>query len=178
MLHRWCKVFILVIALLQSRPAVAQRLLDPPLTGRPEGFSGIVGRYQISAEAFPTEVQVEQPIKLHIIITGQTPPNFSAVKYEPKRENLHLFPETWEKQFYTEEMIDEHQVNRAKKTWTFVYRLRPKHTHIKEIKDIKCVYYDPVAPGTQKYVTRYLEAIPIVVKPRPTDGGPEVPDVV
>ncbi len=51
--------------------AVRARAL--PTAGRPERFSGLIGRYAIHAEASPTEVNVGDPINLTITVTGTTP---------------------------------------------------------------------------------------------------------
>ena len=60
--------------------ALAQSpIVDPPLAGRPPDFSNIVGKYQIRASAAPTEVAVEQPILLRVLVIGEGPP-----KYEPR----------------------------------------------------------------------------------------------
>src|SRR5215212_4913274 len=79
--------------------------IDPPLTGRPPDFSNIVGKYELHASASPVEVEVEQPIMLHIQISGEGP-----AKYEPRREHLRLFPESWDRDFYVEEMRDDQRV--------------------------------------------------------------------
>src|ERR1019366_7479112 len=84
----------------------------------------------------------------------------------PKRESLRLFP-AWDDDFYVQEAPDEHELSRARKTWVFVYRLRPKHTKVDAIDGIKLVSYDPNIPGKKKYVTRFVDPIPITVNPRP-----------
>ena len=169
---------LLVALLLWPGITLAQSLTsEPPIAGRPADFSGIVGQYEIQASAAPTHVAVEQPITVRIRITGQGP-----AKYEPKRETLRIFPDSWEKHFYVEESRDEHLMARGDNTWTFVYRLRPKHAKIDAIDGIKLVYYDPEAPGKKKFVTRFVDPIPITVQPRPDDGNqisiviPAVPD--
>jgi hypothetical protein len=153
----------LVILLLWHGAAFAQDpSVDPPRVGRPTDFSNVVGKYEIAATASPTIVAVEQPIILRVTITGAGPS-----QYEPKREQLKIFPDTWDGDFYREEMREEHQVDRAKKTWTFVYRLKPKHVKIDAIDGIVLVYFDPQKAGIRKFETRYADSIKITVKPRP-----------
>lgn len=135
--------------------------IDPPVAGRPADFSNLVGAYAIQARAEPTEVCVEEPITLRITITGTGPD-----QYRPRRENLRLFPE-WDDDFYVQEMRDEHHAEPEKRTWTFVYRLRPKHTGVNAIDGIKLVFYNPDKPGRLKYETRRAAPIAIVVKPKP-----------
>jgi len=134
---------------------------DPPVAGRPVDFSNVVGQYTLQVTAEPTEVHVEEPITLRILITGKGPE-----QSQPKREHLRLFP-AWDDDFYVQEIREEHTVDRAKMTWLFVYRLRPKHAKIDVIDDIKLVFYNPDKPGKFKYETRRAEPIAIVVKPRP-----------
>jgi hypothetical protein len=133
---------------------------DPPLVGRPDGFSNIVGKYKIEVAAEPTEVHVEEPITLTIRIVGAGPK-----KYEPDRKHLDLFPD-WKDDFYVQEMRDQHQVLRDRTAWIFVYRLKPKHKGITEIAGIKLVTYDPSIRTKNKFPTQHADPIPIKVLPR------------
>ncbi len=154
---------MLSLALLYAAalPAFAQRApSDPPLVGRPEEFSNIVGKYTIDISADPLEVPVEEPITLRIRITGVGPQ-----KYEPKREHLRILPD-WTDDFYVENVLDEDRVQKDDKTWLFVYRLRPKHVNIKEIDGLKFIYYDPEYRGKTKFVSRPIDPIAISVKPK------------
>jgi hypothetical protein len=155
-------------------PAFAQRVaIDPPLVGRPEEFSNIVGQYTIAVSAEPLEVPVEEPITLRIRITGVGPQ-----KYEPKRESLRILPNLSD-DFYVENVIDEDRVMKDEKTWLFVYRLRPKHVNVKEIDGLKFIYYDPEYRGKTKFVPRPIDPIAITVKPkRDLTGKPETPTAV
>ncbi len=160
-------VLILFLATLCPRSTIAQPPnIDPPIVGRPDGFSNIVGKYDIQASAEPTDVRVEEPITLRIRITGSGPE-----KYEPDRKHLQLFS-GWDENFYVQEMRDEHQIERDKRTWLFVYRLKPKHAKLNAIDGIKLVYYDPSIAGKKKFVTRFVEPIKITVKPKRADPGP------
>jgi hypothetical protein len=162
-----CRCLLLLLA--WPAPLLAQRpSIDPPLAGRPVDFSNVVGQYAIQATAEPTEVQVEDPITLRIVITGE-----GEEQYQPRREHLRLFP-AWDDDFYVQEIREEHTADRDKKTWLFVYRLRPKHTKIDVIDDIKLVFYNPDKPGKVKFETRRAEPIAIVVKAK-RDKPIEVP---
>lgn len=154
------------LLLMATLPAFAQRApLDPPVVGRPEDFSNIVGKYRLNVSAEPLEVNVEDPITLHVRITGDGPP-----KYQPKRQHLQILPD-WSDDFYVENVPDEDRVLPDEKTWLFVYRLRPKHVNVKEIDGIKLVYYDPKYLGKNKYLPDYTPAIAINVKPKPDLTG-------
>ena len=51
-----------------NRPVL--EVLDLPARGRPPGFSGLVGKYSIAADAAPTEVNVGDPITVTLKISG------------------------------------------------------------------------------------------------------------
>ena len=158
----------LLLLLAWPVPLLAQRgPIDPPVVGRPVDFSNVGGKYAIQATAEPTEVHVEEPITLRIVITGEGPE-----EYQPRRAYLRLFP-AWDDDFYVQEVPEEHQANPDKKRWLFVYRLRPKHTKIDVIDGIKLVFYNPDKPGKVKFETSRAEPIAIVVKSRP-EWSPEV----
>ena len=62
-----------------NRPAL--QVLELPATGRPAGFSGLVGKYKIAAEATPSEMNVGDPITLTVKISG--PPYLGNVQLPP-----------------------------------------------------------------------------------------------
>ena len=155
---------MIVLALTLASTVLAQDLsIDPPVADRPEDFSNIVGKYTIKATAKPTEVHVEEPITVHIYITGEGP-----AKYEPQRRHLRLLP-AFDDDFYVQPIPDEDKVMREQKTWLFVYRLRPKHAKIEAIEGIKLVYFDPSRGGLpkKKFVSAFVDGIPIKVTPKP-----------
>lgn len=169
MLRAWT---ILLLVLWTASASAQPASIDPPLVGRPDGFSNIVGKYDIQVSAEPTEVSVEEPITLRIRIVGSGP-----AKYEPSRKHLDIFPK-WDDDFYVQEMRDEHRVERDKKTWLFVYRLKPKHAKITAIDGITLIYYDPDERGKSKFITVPADAIPLKVKPKPQSLSEEAPAAV
>jgi hypothetical protein len=132
---------------------------EPPVANRPVDFSNIVGKYTIKVSAAPTEARVEDPIILRIEITGSGPK-----EYEPDRKYLKLFPESFEKDFYVQELRDQHKVDRDRKTWLFVYQIKPKHVNATAIDEIKLVYYDPVL---KIFPPKYAKRIELKVGPKP-----------
>lgn len=148
-----------LLTLLATAALAQPAAIDPPLIGRPDRFSNIVGNYDLQVSAEPTEVCVEEAITLRIRITGSGP-----AKYEPDRKHLQILP-NWDDDFFVQEMPAEHRVDRAKNTWVFVYRLKPKHTKVSAIDDIRLVYYDP----KQKFITIEADPIKIAVKPKPAN---------
>jgi hypothetical protein len=137
-----------------------------PAKDRPIAYSGIVGKYTVRASAEPMEVQVEDPIVLRVQVEGKGPKD-----KEPDRHCLDHSRKIWEKQFYVLDLKDEDEINRAKGIWTFVFRLKPKHSRIDRIDDIMIAFYDPESRDQNKYVTDYADPIPIKVKPRPDKSG-------
>lgn len=171
------ELFALCTLLLSLGPAFGQRPPDdPPVAGRPENFSNIVGNYKIAVFAEPTEVRVEEAITLRIWITGTGPE-----KYEPNRKHLRLFPDSWERDFYVLPLPDEDIVY-LEKSWEFVYRLKPKHDKINAIDGITLWSYNPDRPGKMKFVPDFAKSIAIKVRPKldQTDAlsvdVPAVPD--
>lgn len=168
----------LAVLLAACGPVAAQRVqIDPPVSGRPEDFSWIVGKYQApGVSADRTEVQVEEPITLRVDITGEGPE-----QYAPRRKTLQIFSKGIEQDFFVQPMPDEDRVDRARKTWTFVFRLRPKHEKVSAIDGLRLVIYNPEHRGKNKYVPLFVDAIPIKVTPRsskaeeieiPLEGAP------
>ena len=164
---------VAVLLLLGTPAAFAQPLVIPGKYN-PGAFSNIAGKYTIMATAEPTDVEVEQAITLRVQIVGAGPKEF-----EPNRKYLDLFPESWKSDFYVQPMQDKDEVDRDTKTWTFFYRLKPKHVNVKALDEIKLVYYDPSSPEKIKYITRYVKpTIEINVKPKTDQSLPKELDVL
>ncbi|MBI3821601.1 MAG: hypothetical protein HY289_02865 [Planctomycetes bacterium] len=174
-MRRWA--YLLGLLLAATPAALAQPApLEPPIADRPVDFSHIIGKYQRPEQkaTTPTEVHVEDPITVKITITGVGPE-----KGEPSRKHLHpLFENTWKDDFYVQEMRDEHEVDRAKRRWTFVYRLKPKHTGIETIVGFKLRYYDPSIGGEMKFPSHFARHIKITVKPKPDQSETFQTDVL
>lgn len=127
----------------------------PPKLGQPADFSGLVGTFQIRAEAKPAKVAVEEPITLTVTITGR-----AVAPHVPKRDNLRLFPGGTERDFFIEPG-DEREADGA---WEFTFHLRPKHARVQFVPGLKLVYY---APRQRRYQSAYADAIPLTVTARP-----------
>lgn len=159
-------LLVFVAAFMFAPPLHAQNRSDePPVAGRPKRFSQVVGNYQIDQfSAQPTEVVVEDPITVTILISGKGP-----AKYQPKRALLRLFDDEIEHDFYVEPVPEQDRVYHWRhgagwRTWRFVYRFRPKSTSVTEIPKPKLSYYLP----RNGYATALGgQAIRLTVKPRP-----------
>ncbi|MFO0964354.1 MAG: hypothetical protein U0793_02030 [Gemmataceae bacterium] len=148
----------IVLFLCLCLPAsAAGQTVDPPVAGRPPDFSGIVGQYRIQAVARPTEVDLEQPILLTVIIQGSGP-----AEWQPMQEKLRLFPGEADTDFFIASAPELKKRDPDKGVWEFVYRLRPKATEVRAIPSLKLVVYNP---SRRRYQTSFADPIPITVKP-------------
>jgi hypothetical protein len=137
---------------------------EPPVAGRPDDFSGLVGFYEIRASATPTDLRLEDPLVLTVRITGAGP-----AAYQPQRRQLRIFPPAMNDDFYVEPLPDKDRLLSGQKTWEFAYRLRPKREDVKRIRSLKLVYY---SPARQRFQSTYCEEIALTVRPRPVTQVP------
>jgi hypothetical protein len=150
----------ILLAAIAMLPMQDTKSFDPPSTGRPLNFSNIVGQYDIKVSATPTEVHVDEAIVLTVEISGTGPK-----AYEPARKSLRLFPASWEDDFFINDARDA--VDLKARTWTFTYRLKPKHVKVKEIDGIELVFYDPSQNERNRFQSRFGAAIPLTVMATP-----------
>jgi len=136
---------------------LAQPNLNPPVIA-PEDFSGMVGAYSITASVDRTDVAVEDPIVLTLRIRGNGPP-----AHQPKRSKLRVLPDEFKSAFFIDELPEKDSFDAMDRTWSFVYRLRPKDLHAKEIPSLKLVYYS----FQKMFQTSFSDPITLTVKPRP-----------
>jgi hypothetical protein len=150
-----------VLALLTMQPGWAQSP-KPPVAGRPEEFSGLVGSYEITTRASPTTLHVLDPIMLTVKIV-QT----SGASSSPERGSLRIIPPSFAKDFYVEPLPDGSPTSPL--TWEYAYQLKPKHAGVKKIPAMKLWYFDP---RYGRYQVTYCRSIPLEVTPRPAPSLP------
>jgi hypothetical protein len=136
--------------LLQSE-AFPVEVMPLPQQGRPEGFNGAVGRFQLSAQAQPSHVAAGDPVTLRVIIEGQgnmaavQPPDIvgaTGIKlYEPKMEE--------------EEQIANGIYGGRR---LFEYILIPEQGGLMEIPPVRFAYFDPHQGQYQQ-----LESAPLFI---------------
>jgi hypothetical protein len=161
-----CLHALALLALVFPASLFAQAETDePPIAGRPENFSGIVGAYRLAVDVDRTEVVVEGPLTLTVRTIGQGP-----AQYQPERKNLRLFSKEMLDDFYVEDLPKRDRHLPEANTWEFVYRLRPKHSGVKQVPGLKLVYY---LPTRMKYQTTFASPISLEVRPRPAVKLPE-----
>ena len=151
------------IELAGSRPILVEVDRAPvvvrplPEEGRPNGFTGAVGRFQVRASASPREVSVGDPITLTIEVTDMgdgssidlanlRPPDLRA---DPALDGFRI-PDT-----PTTGVAE----GRRK---TFTETLRPERDDLTEIPGIAFPSFDPVL---DRYVLERTQPIPIAVSP-------------
>ena len=114
-----------------------------PLPTRPANFSGGVGKFNISAQLDKTEVKANDPIKLHLVISGVG--NLKLIK-QPNVE----FPKDFDK--YDAKITDKTKLSANGVEGSMIYDILavPRHQGKYEIPPIEFTYFDTT---TKKYET-------------------------
>ncbi len=126
-------------------------VLDLPARGRPPGFSGLVGKYSIAAEATPREVNVGDPITVTVKISGPRylgNVDLPSLGSQPALARAFKIPS---------ERSPGSVKGRAK---VFTQTLRARHADVESIPPIELSYFDAEAGRYQRATT---EAIPLTV---------------
>jgi len=123
-----------------------------PEQGRPAGFTGLVGDYEVQATATPTQVRVGDPITLTVRVLG--PPPIEAIP--PLNLNAQ---ESLTRGFKVPTEISTPEVGESVKT--FVQTIRAKTADVSEIPAIELPYFDP---ERGEYIIARSAPIPIVVE--------------
>jgi len=126
---------------------------DVPAQGRPAGFNGLIGKYEISATAAPTEVRVGDPITLTVRVSGPDyldNVNLPALDAQPNLAKDFKIPS---------EMAPAKIEGKAK---VFTQTVRAKSADVKAIGPIELPYFD-VDQGT--YAVARTQPIPLTVSP-------------
>ena len=120
-----------------------------PEEGRPESFSGAVGKFTIEADLNPRQVKVGDPITLTLTLRGE------GTLEDARAPDLTAIPEVTE-HFKTYEPTIETQDSARR----FTYSLRPKQAGIKAFPAIPLSYFDF---EEERYVTLKTTPIPLEV---------------
>ena len=132
-----------------NRPVL--QVLELPSTGRPAGFSGLVGKYKIAAEATPVEINVGDPITLTVKISG--PPYLGNVRLPPLATQNRL-----NRDFKIPQERAPGIVKLGAKVFT--QTIRARHSEINRIPPIELSYFDP---DSGRYQRAETDAIPLSV---------------
>ncbi len=141
-----------------SRPIVAEAKTDTtevlpiPTEGRPADYRGAVGRYQMVAEAGPTNMQAGDPITLRLGILGNGP--MELVQAPPLSEIASLTADF--------KVADQSLAGFVRDdTKVFATTIRPRNADVKQIPPIPFSFFDP---DTASFETVYSEPIDIQVE--------------
>jgi hypothetical protein len=124
-----------------------------PSQGRPANFTGLVGKYDISASAAPVEVKVGDPITLTVRVSG---PDYlenvslPALDTQPNLARDFKIPS---------DMAAAKIEGKAK---VFTQTVRAKSADVKAIPPIELPYFDA---GNGAYLVARTQAIPLAVSP-------------
>jgi hypothetical protein len=106
-----------------------------PLPARPDGFSGGVGKYAISATINKTEVKANDPVTLRVVVSGVG--NMKLIK-----EPVVNFPKDFDR--YDAKQTDKTKltVNGVEGNIVYEYLAVPRHPGDFEIPPVEFIYYD------------------------------------
>ncbi len=138
---------------------------DPPVAGRPSGFSGAIGDFRyFSTSASPTELPAGESIWFKVSVTCLG--DAKGAPSEPELEKLREFT----RHFVISKLMTSTEASGLptnRSTWEFNYELRPVDASVTEIPALRFDYYRPgIVPPEKGYQTRYSDPIPLKVHPR------------
>ncbi len=136
--------------LLQSEELQIE-VLPLPEQGRPEEFTGAVGRFQLSVEAQPTQVAVGDPVTLRVLVEGEG--NMAAV--QPLQVDAATGVKLYDPKVEEEERITNGVYGGRR---LFEYIVIPEQGGTLNIPPLRFAYFDP-------HQARYevLESAPITI---------------
>ncbi len=132
---------------------VRLEVLDLPVEGRPVGFNGWIGQFQLGAEAKPTAVAVGEPITLDLTVRGDgilESAAFPALNRQPALA----------RDFNVPREIGAGEGGRSVRSFT--QTLRAKHDGVTRVPAIELPYFDPKEGA---YRIARSEPIPLEVEP-------------
>jgi hypothetical protein len=143
---------------------------EPPVAGRPDGFSGAVGVFRVSTRAEPTILQAQNRLVFTIRITVQPDarargtPGLGWASLEqierPELGRLRSFARRFAIESAGQRSLPGEQARE------FDYELRPLSARVKEIPAFPFVYWTPgMIPDSRGYQTALAPAIPLTVRP-------------
>lgn len=128
------------------------RVLPLPDIGKPNGFTGQVGKRRVSVTATPKIVRAGDPITLTIVVDDCEFPELIDL---PELEKQVAFT----RQFALP--VKQSRGRMAEKQKTFIRTLRPRSQDVTFIPAVRLPYFDP---QTKAYAVASSQPIPITVK--------------
>ena len=131
-----------------------------PAAGRPEGFSGAVGKFQMSVEGNPKRVKVGDPITLKMQISGTG--NFDRVNAP-----VLVDPSGWHPYDPSDNFKPNDELSTSG-TKVFEMAVVPEEKKT-QMPQVRFSYFDP---DSAKYVTLKSEPVALVVEGAPSAPAP------
>lgn len=124
-----------------------------PLPQRPAGFSGGVGKFQLSAQLDKTEVKANDPLNLRVTVTG-------VGNMKLLRQPVVLMPKDFDS--YDAKVTDKTHLttNGLEGTITYDFLAVPRHQGDYEIPPVEYIYFDT---STNSYQTLTTESFKLHV---------------
>lgn len=121
-------------------------------------FSGAIGdsTLMIAATAAPTTLTPGDEIAFTVLIRQVRNP--ADVKRLPIETAAFI--------------VENAQTHIGPQSVAFHYRLRPREMSVREIPSLRFDYYMPEAAEDRRLRTKYTDAIPITMKPKPAESAP------
>jgi len=164
-------------------PSTTLNVKPLPTEGRPANFSGLIGRFELSAAAEPTTVHVGEPITVRLSISGSEPldrvrpPDLASI---PSFDSsFKLSPEGWAE--------SDTPPNTSPRARVFTTTIRATSDTISEIPSVTLPYFDtskgeyrvastkPIPLDVQE--TRQITAADAIGNGGGTSGGMHLPRV-
>ncbi len=143
-----------------SKPTTV-RVARLPVEGRPESFTGGVGRFTLEASAEPTSVAVGDPITLRIATYGQG--NFDRLQFPTLDDS-----DDWKTYDPTSTFKSEDALGLSGRK-SFEQAILPLRAGVREVPGLQLTYFDP---EQRAYVTLSTEPVPIEVRAAPAGHRP------
>lgn len=131
--------------------ALTLRVEPLPSAGRPVEFSNAIGRFAVSAEAEPRQLDIDTSLRVTMRIEGEG--NFETLD-APRLDRLEGF------------RLRGTTAERTNGRCTFVYDLAPTSTRVREVPALSLSFFDPTPPAG--YSTIWTKPISIFVRNPPT----------
>lgn len=122
---------------------------DVPQEGRPDTYTGAVGRFTLSGDLQPKQAKVGDPMTLTLTLTGE---GTLGSTFAPKLEQIPQIAD----RFKIYEATEETKGNSCR----FTYSLRPLEQGIDQFPPVAIAYFDV---QKERYVTLRTDPIPITV---------------
>ena len=137
-----------------SSPPVRVDIRPLPEAGRPDSFSGAIGRLRPEVNASPTSLKVGDPFTLSVVLHQEGDGLPETI--QPLR--LHERPDLT-RDFKVHP--DPHEVSTLERAKRFAYTLRPRHAAVRAVPPLEVAYYDTEAG---RYQVAWSEPVPLQVE--------------